>query len=112
MGGCISSRSSSTFNNIRVVHLNGYVEDFDYPFSVSQVTCNPNKYFLCTPAQLLSTCSMPLRADTQLQPGQVYFMLPYSTLQADVSQLDLVALARKLTAIAKTSRCKANFWLH
>ncbi|KAJ7979419.1 DUF4228 domain-containing protein [Quillaja saponaria] len=108
MGGCFSSRSSSTFNNILVVHLNGYVEYFDYPVSVSQVTGTPPKHFVCTPAQLLSTSSKPLKADAQLQLGQIYFMLPFSTLQADVSQLDLVTLARKLNAIAKTSRCKAN----
>ncbi|WRX31952.1 hypothetical protein QQP08_024439 [Theobroma cacao] len=38
--GCSFSRgSSSTVKNIiRVVHLNGYVEDFEYPVSVGQLT--------------------------------------------------------------------------
>ncbi|KAI9123226.1 hypothetical protein K1719_006115 [Acacia pycnantha] len=38
MGGCFSCRSSPTFNTVRVVHLNGFVEYFEGPISVSQVT--------------------------------------------------------------------------
>ncbi|KAI4335378.1 hypothetical protein L6164_014026 [Bauhinia variegata] len=106
MGGCLSCRSSSSkLKNVRVVHLSGYVEDFEQPISVSQVTGNPPKHFVCTSLQLLSSASKPLKGDTQLQPGHVYFMLPYSILQADVSPVDLASLAKRLTAIAKTRRC-------
>ena len=109
MGSCLSCGSSSTFKNVRVVHLNGYVESFEEPISVSQVIGTPPKHFVCTSAQLLSpSASKPLKADTQLQPGLVYFLLPYSILQADVSPLDLASLAKKLTSIAKTSRCGDN----
>ncbi|KAF7838003.1 DUF4228 domain protein [Senna tora] len=109
MGSCFSCVPSSSFNNVRVVHLNGSVENFDQPISVRQVTGggsnNPSKYFLCTAIQLLSPSSKPLNGDTLLQPGQVYFMLPYSILQADVSPVDMASLAKRLTAIAKTKRC-------
>ncbi|KAK7413037.1 hypothetical protein VNO78_04872 [Psophocarpus tetragonolobus] len=108
MGGCFSSKPSSTINNVRLVHLSGYVEDFDQPISVSQVTGTPAKHFVCTSLQLLSSCSKPLNGETQLQPGNVYFMLPFSILQADVSPADLASLAKKLTAIAKTSRCEGK----
>ncbi|KAK7329180.1 hypothetical protein VNO77_23330 [Canavalia gladiata] len=106
MGGCFSSKPSSTFNNVRLVHLSGYVEDFEEPISVSQVTGNPSKHFVCTSVQLLSSCSKPLKGDAQLQPGTVYFMLPYSILQSDVSPVDLASLAKRLTSIAKTSKCE------
>ncbi|XP_027339624.1 uncharacterized protein LOC113853272 [Abrus precatorius] len=106
MGGCFSSKPSSTFNNVRLVHLSGYVEDFVEPISVSEVTGNTSKHFVCTSVQLLSSCSKPLNGDTQLQPGIVYFMLPYSILQADVSPVDLASLAKRLTTIAKTSKCE------
>ncbi|KAJ1378222.1 hypothetical protein SESBI_48089 [Sesbania bispinosa] len=110
MGGCFSCRSSSKTsksNNVRLVHLSGYVEDFEQPISVSQVTSgNPPSHFVCTSIQLLSSCSKPLNGDTQLQPGNVYFILPYSILQADVSPVDLASLAKRLTTIAKTSRCE------
>ena len=109
MGACFSIRSSSTFNNVRVVHLNGYVEDFEQPISASQVIGNPPKHFVCTSIQLLSSCSSKsLNGDTQLRPGQVYFMLPYSILQDEVSPVDLASLAKRLTAIAKTRPCEYN----
>ena len=108
MGSCFSCRSSSNqpeFNSVRVVHLNGYVEDFEYPVSVSYVIGKPSKHFVCTPAQLLSTGVKPLKPETLLEPGRVYFLLPYSALQAEVSPLDLASLARKLNAAAaKTGR--------
>ncbi|KAK7303926.1 hypothetical protein RJT34_14846 [Clitoria ternatea] len=108
MGGCFSSKPSSTMNNVRLVHLSGYVEDFEQPILVSQVTGgNPSKHFVCTSVQLLSSCSKPLKGDTQLQPGNVYFILPYSILQADVSPVDLASLAKRLTAIAKKSSTSA-----
>ncbi|XP_057433694.1 uncharacterized protein LOC130726452 [Lotus japonicus] len=110
MGGCFSCRSSSKnskSNSVRLVHLSGYVEDFEQPISVSQVTGNsgnPTSHFVCTSVQLLSSCSKSLKGDTQLQPGNVYFMLPYSILQPDVSPVDLASLAKRLTSIAKTRR--------
>ncbi|KAF3452728.1 hypothetical protein FNV43_RR03161 [Rhamnella rubrinervis] len=108
MGGCFSCRSSSSpttlKSTVRVVHLNGYVEDFEQPVMVSQVTGKPSKQFVCTPAQILSSGSKPLMHDTLLQPGQIYLLLPYSALQADVSPLDLASIVKKLTAIAKSSR--------
>ncbi|EOY32008.1 hypothetical protein QUC31_019588 [Theobroma cacao] len=108
--GCSFSRgSSSTVKNIiRVVHLNGYVEDFEYPVSVGQLTGKPPKQFLCTPAQLISGCSQGLQPDTILEAGRIYFLLPYSTLHPDVSPADLASLARKLSAKAKSTNCKAK----
>ena len=110
MGACFSSRttSASTFNNIRVVHLNGFVEEFENPVNVAQVADKSPKHFLCTQVQLLSTCPKPLKPDTQLEPGNIYFLLPFSALQADVSPMDLASIVRKLTAMAKTSHCKSK----
>ncbi|KAK3221352.1 hypothetical protein Dsin_008377 [Dipteronia sinensis] len=106
MGCCCSrtSSSKSTIKNIRVVHLNGHVEDFMFPVSVSQVTGRSQKHFLCTAAQLLVIGSKPLKPDTLLEPGHIYFLLPSSALQADVSPLDLASLVKRLTAKAKSSK--------
>ncbi|PPR84169.1 hypothetical protein GOBAR_AA36538 [Gossypium barbadense] len=109
MGCSLSCRSSScgVKNMIRVVHLNGLVQDFDHPVSVSEVTGTdrPPKQFLCTPAQLLSDCSqLGLQPDTILQAGHIYFLLPYTTLQSDVSHVSLASIARKLTAKAKSTK--------
>ncbi|MED6132821.1 hypothetical protein PIB30_022464 [Stylosanthes scabra] len=105
MGGCFSSRSCSKLSSVRLVHLSGYVEDFEEPISVSQVTGNPPKHFVCTSIQLLSSSSKPLKGDTQLQPGHVYFILPYSILQSEASPVDFATLAKRLNSIAKT-RCE------
>ena len=54
-----------------------------------------------------------MNGDTHLQPGQVYFMLPYSVLHADVSPVDLAGLAKRLTAIAKSGPLSSQtqtFW--
>ncbi|XVE98837.1 hypothetical protein REPUB_Repub03eG0143100 [Reevesia pubescens] len=102
MGCCLSS--PNTFNTIRLVHLNGYVEDFDHPISVNEVIGKPPKQFLCTAAQLVSAGSRPLHPDTQLQPGHLYFLLPLSTLQDDISPLDMASVVKRLTARAKSIR--------
>lgn len=108
MGSCVSSckstSSACSFKNIRVVHLNGYVEDFVEPISVSQLTGDPPKYFVCTKLQLLSPSpGTPLRGDIRLEPGQLYFKLPCSVFQADVSPVDLASIAKRLTTVAKTT---------
>ncbi|XP_022728784.1 uncharacterized protein LOC111284363 [Durio zibethinus] len=109
MGCSFSTRSLFRVKNIiRVVHLNGFVEDFEYPVSVSEVTGRSPKQFLCTPAQLISNCSQGLQPDTILEAGHIYFLLPYSTLHPDVSPVDLASIARKLTAKAKSTRCTAK----
>ncbi|KAF5461712.1 hypothetical protein F2P56_017787 [Juglans regia] len=102
--------SSRALEGIRVVHLNGYVENFEHPVSVSQVTGKPAKHFVCTPSQLLSTTtgSKLLKPDAQLELGKIYLLLPFSALQAEVSPMDLACVVKKLTAVAKTSRCEAK----
>lgn len=113
MGSCLSSPSKAKTapnNNVRIVHLNGLVEDFDHPVFVNQlITSKPPKHFICTPAQLLSPFSMPLNLDAKLELGQLYFLLPVSTLQPDVSPVSLVTLVKKLTEKANSKRpdCRA-----
>ncbi|KAL3745870.1 hypothetical protein ACJRO7_014897 [Eucalyptus globulus] len=114
MGGCFSSRSSAKglMNYVRVVHLNGCLEYFEPPVTVGQVTGNGDKlsstYFVCTASQLLSTTtssmSKLLRPGEALEPGHLYFLLPFSALQADVSPLNLAVLVGKLSAQAKRAQ--------
>ncbi|XP_058728923.1 uncharacterized protein LOC131601172 [Vicia villosa] len=106
MGACYSCNTSSIFKNmIRVVHLNGFIEDFDQPISASQVIGNLPKHFVCTSIQLLSSSYKPLKRDN----SQLYFMLPYSVLQADVSPLDLACLAKRLTSKGKAKNKPCDY---
>lgn len=109
MGCACSSDSSSANNNksIRLVHLNGHIEEFNYPVTVCEVTTISPNHFVCTPAQLLSDYSKPLMPNTPLKPGQVYFLLPFSVLST-VSPEDFIPVVKKLVNIARGKRFKTE----
>ncbi|KAL5699497.1 hypothetical protein ACHQM5_030390 [Ranunculus cassubicifolius] len=108
MGGCFSCKSPCSFDAIRVVHLSGYLEDFNPLTTAKEVLNDRPKHFLCTMSHLVHG-SRPIRPEVQLETGQVYFLLPYSVLASDTSPVELVALASRLLAIAKkTESCKVE----
>ncbi|KAL8509681.1 hypothetical protein ACS0TY_016772 [Phlomoides rotata] len=98
------SSSSSTSKLIRIIHLNGYIEEIGYPVTVAEVIGKPTSHFLFTQAQLLDPGSAPLKPETPLEPSRVYFLLPFSLFDANMSPLDLVPIARKLASAAQS--CK------
>lgn len=99
---CFSLKKSEKLKSIRVVQLNGKVEDYDYPVSVSEVIGNSKKHFVFTPAQFLSHGSKPLKNSMMLERGQVYFLLPHSTFHSAASTVDLAPIAKKLNSIARS----------
>ncbi|KAK6139813.1 hypothetical protein DH2020_026489 [Rehmannia glutinosa] len=103
-----TSKSSKLKNNIRIVHLDGYVEQLDYPITVAELTGNQPKHLLFTHSQLLSNISKPLKSDTLLEPGKVYFLLPYSMFGSNVSPMDLAPIIRKLASTAQNKRSKSK----
>ncbi|KAK9055280.1 hypothetical protein SSX86_026362 [Deinandra increscens subsp. villosa] len=112
MGARFSCKSSETVvlmpTKIRVVHLDGSLEDYEDPATVDQVVSNFPKHYLCAPIDIIQSGLVPLKLDHQLKPGQIYFMLPNSTLKFNVSPGDLASLTKKLMTIAKTGRCIAR----
>ncbi|XP_024965682.1 uncharacterized protein LOC112505868 [Cynara cardunculus var. scolymus] len=106
MGAGFSSKTSKaelTKKTIRVVHLNGSLDDYQDPATVDQVTSNFPDHFLCSPIEILQAGLVPLKLNHQLTSGQIYFIFPNSTLKFNSSPVDLTSLTRKLTNIAKTS---------
>ncbi|KAK4391966.1 hypothetical protein Sango_1974400 [Sesamum angolense] len=103
-----SSKQSKTKTNIRVVHLNGYIEERSHPVTVAQVTGKPPQHFLFTQAQLLAAASTPMKPDVLLEPGRVYFLLPYTLFASNVSPNDLAPVARKLASMAQNSLSKSK----
>ncbi|XP_008798111.1 uncharacterized protein LOC103713101 [Phoenix dactylifera] len=101
MGCSFSCRSSQPFHGVRVIHINGYVEDFAGPVTAGQVTGRPPKHVLFSAAHLLSPGSRPLQPDDVLEAGRIYFLLPHSVFQSDSSPVDLASLMTRLTAIAR-----------
>lgn len=112
MGACFSCKASKTnlitLKRIRVVHLDGSLEEYEDPVTVEQVTSNFPKHYLCTPFEILRFGLVPLKLNHQLRPGQFYFMLPNSTLKFNASPGDLASLTRMLTKVAKTGRCSVK----
>lgn len=113
MGAHFSCKSYETdfitLNKILVVHVDGSLENYEDPTTVDQVTSNFPKHFLCTAVEVLQSGLVPLRLNHQLILGQIYFMLPnYSTLQFNLSPVELVSLTRKLLNIAKTGQCSTK----
>ncbi|CAL5040333.1 unnamed protein product [Urochloa decumbens] len=125
--GCAFSSSSSSSSGalrpcpaagVRVIHTNGYVEDFlgpgvvtvahvtgcyssdtkDHPTSASAAS---PRYVLCSAAHLLQPGRGPFRPNDPLQPGTVYFLLPQSVFQSESSAVDLACLMNRLTALAR-----------
>lgn len=119
MGCAFSSAGSARLlrpcAGVRVIHTNGYVEDFDGPGVVTVATvtgclsssdpaaaaANGKGYVLCSAAHLLQPGRGPFRPDDALQPGTVYFLLPQSVFQAESSAVDLACLMNRLTALAR-----------
>ncbi|KAL5200188.1 hypothetical protein ABZP36_021391 [Zizania latifolia] len=92
------------FDGVRVIHTNGYVEDFDGPVTVGHVTgkmADQQRYVLCSSAHLMQPGRGPFRPDDPLQPGTVYFLLPQSIFQSESSAVDLACLMNRLTALAR-----------
>uniref|UniRef100_A0ACD5ZBM9 Uncharacterized protein n=1 Tax=Avena sativa TaxID=4498 RepID=A0ACD5ZBM9_AVESA len=102
------------YAGVRVIHTNGYVEDFDAaadgtPVTVARATasCGASssssgaRYVLCSSSHLLQPGRAPFRPDDALEPGTVYFLLPHSVFQAESSAVDLACLMNRLTALAR-----------
>uniref|UniRef100_A0A0E0LF79 Uncharacterized protein n=1 Tax=Oryza punctata TaxID=4537 RepID=A0A0E0LF79_ORYPU len=109
--GCAFSSAGALrpFDGVRVIHINGYVEDFDAPVTVGQVTGKSaaeaaegqGRYVLCSSAHLLQPGRGPFRADDPLEAGTVYFLLPQSIFQSESSAVDLACLMNRLTSLAR-----------
>lgn len=116
--GCAFSSAGALrpFEGVRVIHINGYVEDFDAPVTVGQVTGKPaageaqgqGRYVLCSSAHLLQPGRGPFRADDPLEAGTVYFLLPQSIFQSESSAVDLACLMNRLTSLARKGAAAAS----
>ncbi|KAL8265326.1 hypothetical protein R6Q59_023456 [Mikania micrantha] len=108
MGSCcfVERSTRPTLRTIRVVHFDGYIEDYEGPVMVNQVINIFPKHFITTPIRLMQVGLAPLKLDTQLEPGKIYFLLPCSFIRFNDSSSDLICLTKKLANIAKTGQPK------
>lgn len=107
MGCCFSSKKLPKSKNIRIVGLNGLVQEIGYPITVGEVTGKPGMHFLITQPQLLTAAAAtPLKVDAPLEAGRVYFLLPTTLFQS--APEELAPIARKLASIARKPPSKSK----
>ncbi|KAL0440558.1 UNVERIFIED_CONTAM: hypothetical protein Slati_2538800 [Sesamum latifolium] len=105
MGGCLSSESGDPSRHLKpsaanVVLANGELRQYFLPITVSQVlhsqNSSPHDFFLCNSDNLYFDDYIPsLRPHDELEPAQIYFLLPTAKLQYRLAASDMAALAVK-----------------
>eukprot|EP01018_Ginkgo_biloba_P027378 Gb_35305 [translate_table: standard] len=95
-----------TMQGIRVVHLNGLVDEFLPPIRVKEVLLSHPQHFICTSRDLQVLNARPLPPEEELRVSELYFLLPFTALQGGVSATDLMSLVSRLMAAAKKSASK------
>lgn len=66
---------------IRIVHLDGHVEEFTRPVTAGEVLSNNPNHILSTPCSLgVSRRILILSPETELKRGSIYFLIPSSSL--------------------------------
>ncbi|KAE8651930.1 hypothetical protein Csa_006329 [Cucumis sativus] len=86
-------------DSIKVVHMDGFIEEFSDPIKASKITSRNPNFFLCNSEQMLiGSCVPSLSSDENLQMGQIYFLLPLSLAHSPLSLPDLCNFAIKASS--------------
>ncbi|GFQ00280.1 hypothetical protein PHJA_002172000 [Phtheirospermum japonicum] len=108
MGGCLSSQSDDRSisrhqkPSANVVSAAGELRQYPLPVTASEIlqsqttSSPPDSFFLCSSDRLYFDDYIPsLNPDDELEPAQIYFILPKAKLQYRLAAVDLAALAVK-----------------
>ncbi|KAJ6291302.1 hypothetical protein OIU76_023379 [Salix suchowensis] len=69
---------------IRIVHLNGYVEEITGPITAAEVLkANPNHVLSKPTAQSVVRKILILSPESELKRGSIYFLIPSSSLPGE-----------------------------
>lgn len=98
MGSCARWTDVVSPDVIRVVYLNGYVDEFPAPVRAKRLLQNHPEHFICTSRDLYGASYPALQPKEELQLGELYFLLPLLALQ---SAENLLPLATRLYAAAR-----------
>ncbi|EYU36608.1 hypothetical protein ABFS82_14G284200 [Erythranthe guttata] len=116
MGACFSSESDYSRHQkptANVVTLNGELRRYPLPATVSQVLSyedsSPDSVFLCNSDRLFFDDYIPnLAPENELEPDQIYFVLPSSKLQRRLAASDMAALAVKASVALDATNSRRN----
>ncbi|EHA8590095.1 hypothetical protein COCNU_scaffold014964G000060 [Cocos nucifera] len=105
MGNCASSKSKSLERwdcrpaAAKVIHLDGSLEEYQGAVRAGQVAARNPGYYVCAgEAMEVGDHPQEVAEAEELQPGQLYFLLPVSSSRHRLSLPDLCLLAIKASA--------------
>ncbi|GFP87181.1 hypothetical protein PHJA_000861800 [Phtheirospermum japonicum] len=111
MGCCFSSDSDHSLRQkptADVISLNGELRRYPLPVAASQVlqfeALSPDSFFVCNSDRLFFDDYVPrLEPEDELEPAEIYFVLPVSKLQHRLAASDMAALAVKASVAINAS---------
>ncbi|KAI3809758.1 hypothetical protein L1987_19358 [Smallanthus sonchifolius] len=121
MGTCASIQYSGnqgtlligngTSTTAKVIHsIDGRLQEFRQPVKAGNVLFGhqPESFFLCSAEDMFVNCHVPhVPGDEDLQPGQIYFVMPISKSYRPISLHELCLLAIKASsALEKSAEMK------
>ncbi|XP_042043016.1 uncharacterized protein LOC121788400 [Salvia splendens] len=102
--------SSSLSSSVKVVDLEGRLEEFRQAVTAEEVLSRHPDCYLCSADNMVVNSQAPqLAKDHALQPGQIYFLMPLSRSLTPLSLEDLCDLAIKTS---RTVDIGADPFLH
>ncbi|XP_010942043.1 uncharacterized protein [Elaeis guineensis] len=110
MGNCASSKSKSLERwdrrpaAAKVIHLDGSLEEYQGTVRAGQVVARNPGYYVCAgEAMEVGDHPQEVAEAEELQPGQLYFLLPVSSSRHPLSLPDLCLLAIRASAALRRS---------
>ncbi|KAK1439829.1 hypothetical protein QVD17_05651 [Tagetes erecta] len=103
----ITNASSTTVMLIN--SIDGKLQEFRQPIKAGNVISDhQNTFFICNAEEMYVNCYVPhVPGDEDLQPGQIYFIMPISKLYRPITLQELCLLAIKASsAIEKSAEMK------
>ncbi|KAL4376605.1 hypothetical protein GQ457_02G007520 [Hibiscus cannabinus] len=95
-GSSVLKRSSTA---VKVVHMDGRVQELRQSVQAKNIVSQNPGHFLCSSESMsIGTCVPHVPDDEELQPAQIYFLLPLSQSHKPLSLPDLCSLAIKASA--------------
>ncbi|KAL1308451.1 hypothetical protein HN51_050406 [Arachis hypogaea] len=92
---------------IRIVHLNGYVEEITGPITAGEVLkANPNHVLSKPSSEGVVRRILILSPETELKRGSIYFLIPASSLPADKRRHMNGSSCKKGSSITKSNHHK------
>lgn len=87
-------------NTSKVINaVDGKLQEFRTPIQAKQITSNNPNCFLCSSETMsVGACLSRAADEEELQPGQIYFLLPESRAHEPLSLPDLCSLAIKASS--------------